>query len=77
MSAMTRWSASVDPRDETGVATFSVAGEVLNVKLPCFADANALDRLISMAEQLAGDRARRACAVYLRGAVNHIESAQP
>lgn len=58
------------------MATFAAAGGVLAIRLASFADAQALDKLITAAEQLAGDRARRACAVYLRGAVSHMETGQ-
>ena len=75
MSALTRWEAS-GTGGEDGTATFSAAGAVLAVRLANFADAQALDKLIAAAEQLAGERARRACAVYLRGAVGHMETGQ-
>lgn len=76
MSTLTRWQASTDEADTSGMATLAIGGGVLAIRLASFADAQALEKLITAGEQQAGDRARKACAIYLRGAVNHIETAQ-
>lgn len=73
MNALTRWLGSEVVNDETGMATFSVAGEVLAIRLRSFSDAQAIGRLISAAEKIAGDRARNSCAQYMRGAAAHME----
>lgn len=74
MAALTSWVGSTVIGVTRGTATFSVCGTVIAVHLDSFESAKAIERLIAYAEQMAGDRARRSCAQYMRGAAAHMES---
>lgn len=74
MTALTRWLGSAVEADESGTATFSVAGTVMTIRLESFADAQALDALIATAEKLAAERQRHALVKYLQGAARYLES---
>ena len=73
MSALTRWVGSEDHADPSGTGTFFAAGWSLELRMQSFAHAQELAKLIGAAEQMAGDRARRAAALYLRGAAKSLE----
>lgn len=63
---LTRWQASAEADDPTGIATFSAGDYSVDVRLDSFERARALNDLIGMAVS----RAKKSQAAYLRGAIN-------
>lgn len=73
MTTLTRWLASTDPADKTGVATFSAHGTTVHIPLESFDDARQLDEFIDRAVLKAKNSSRVAIANFVRGTAAQIE----
>ena len=64
MSYQKKWTGSVDKNDKTGVAEFTVMGNIYEINLESFADFQMVSKMLDFAfddgKQFVKDRAQRA-----------------
>lgn len=65
---MNRWKGSTEPADPSGVATFTVEGKQVAIRLQCFADYHAILALVEYERR----QSLQAHTQFIRGALNRL-----